>query len=337
MLVIGFTDIFERHYLVRGGGPMPDAEPTERQKKRYSELRIKVVRSLLESPELSLGELADFAGYKTQGLTKGEYVRRPLNSLVESGVVDSIPKKGTVGNRRGPVFRLSRDLKILDILYQHKDFAKYQNEFQQSGWLKELIVQTRFENFADPFKDDLVEMLGCSPAFFTFCLSDSCTIEKMYTFSTTFDSCPVVPRDYFGNIFEEERFKSGLWVPNFLLLFAFVDHLDKKKPNIDHARLTRCINRMRTRLSEDRRRLQDFKSTVDYMKAVLAFEDLIQKNKGEVPESLRQNLTWYYNDLDFYRRSKQKNKDLERKVDFHYNHIAEILKFDIRRTPTELD
>jgi hypothetical protein len=335
MLVIGLTGSFERHYLVRGG-QMPDAKPTEREKKRYSELRIKVVRSLLAFPELSLGEIADFAGYKKQGPTRGEYVRRPLSSLVEDGVVEILPQKGTQ-RRRGPVFRLFRDLTILDILYQHKDFAKYQNEFQQSGWLKELIIQTRFGNFADPFKDDLVEILGCSPAFFTFCMSDSCTIEKMYAFSTTFDSCPVVPRDYFGNIVEEERFKSGLWVPNVLLLFAFVDHVDNKKPNIDHARLTRCINRIRTRLSEDRRRLQDFKSTVDYMKAVLAFEDIIQKNKGEVPESLRQNFTWYYNDLDFYRRSKQKNKDLERKVDFHYNHIAEILKFDIRRTPTELD
>jgi hypothetical protein len=336
MLVIGLTESFRAPLFGAGGGTMQDAEPTERQKKRYSELRIKVVRSLLASPELSLGEIADFAGYKTQGPTKGEYVRRPLSSLVDHGVVEIFPQKGTQ-RRRGPVFRLSRDLKILDILYQHKDFAKYQNEFQQSGWLKELIIQTRFENFAASFKEDLVEILGCSPAFFTFCLSDSCTIEKMYAFSTTFDSCPIVPRDCFGNIVEEERFKSGLWISNVLLLFAFVDHLDNKNQNIDHARLTRCINRMRTRLSEDHRRLQDFNSTVDYMKAVLAFKNFIYENKGEVPESLQQNLDWYYHDLDLYRRLKRKNKDLERKVDFHYNHIAEILKFDIRRTPTELD
>jgi len=306
------------------------------REKRYSELRIEVVRSLLASPELSLGEIADFAGYEKQGPTKGEYVRRPLSSLVDHGVVEIFPQKGTQ-RRRGPAFRLSRDLKILDILYQHKDFAKYQNEFQQSNWLKELIIQTRFGDIAAPFKDDLVEILGCSPAFFTFCLSDSCTIEKMYAFSTTFDSCPVVPRDYFGKIVEEEWFKSGLWVRNVLLLFAFVDHLDNKNPNINHDQLMRCIDRMRTQLSEDHRRLKDFNSTVDYMKAVLAFKNFIYENIGELPDPLQQELDWYYHDLDYYRRSEEKNKKLERKVDFHYNHIAEILNLDIRRTPTELD
>jgi hypothetical protein len=203
-------------------------------------------------------------------------------------------------------------------------------EFQQSGWLKELIIMKRFNDSVSPKNSDILEMLTCSQPFFEFIFSPSFTIKQLVSIDGMFNTCPIVRYDHCGKIVAAEQSENvHSMVYNLFLFFAFIDYWHDKQTGRDNNPLRECVDKIRRKSFEINKHVLDFNSSLEYMQAILSFEENLRTGKDS--DELERALQYYKHDLDFYSRTKQKDDNARRKVDIHYDKIATILKLGVKR------
>jgi hypothetical protein len=290
----------------------------------------KIVSCLLKYDDISIGAIADCAGYHNIGLRKTDYVKRPLENLIELGFVKKNSPQDNQGRQGRSIYRLSRDLTVLNKLYHNETFAEHRNEFRQSVWLRELIVQERFNDSGLPKNSDILEMLMNSQSFFEFLFSPLFSIKDLFSIAEMVKTCPIVRYDHCGKVVateNSENIQSAVY--NVFISLAFIDYWHDKQNDTGSSPLRECVNKMREKLFAINKNIQDFNATLDYMRAIISFDEAARAGKDS--DELKRALQYYKHDLDFYARTTQKDDIARRKVDSDYDKISTILNLNVKR------
>jgi len=275
-----------------GGKPEKPARSTRSSK--HNEVYQRIVRALLSHEALGCGDIADQSGYGKKGDSRHSYVRRQVKELYTGKqYLEREPDPSL--NR----FRIKRDLAVVQEIFNDEIYAPIRSDFQQSMWLRELIVRTCFPTFRNDkiFLDHLRLMVGSSRLMFESCLrGDFSTALKETEDAVLADPLPTLVNVPGINqlLFKAARRKCRVY--DLYLAWILAENQDAFSADLVPGELARVIEKMRHASASLKR------AALNYAVAYAGVQNMVRyvealRIKGDPPTPLFPDLVQRYNVL----------------------------------------